>query len=71
MACYRNKDLLKSFKHIFTIYKMDKYISSNVKMKIENIGKLDLSHIDRKFEKIEKKCYDLSHIDRKPKALTI
>ena len=33
---------------------MDKYISSNVKMKIEKIGKLDLSHIDRKFEMIEK-----------------
>ena len=38
----------------FTIYKIDKYISSNVKMKIKNIGKLDLSHIDRKFEKIVK-----------------
>ena len=29
-------------------------MSSNVKMKIEKIGKLDLSHIDRKFEMIGK-----------------
>ena len=41
-------DILKSFKTFFTIYKMEKYISSYEKIKFEKIGKLELSQIDRK-----------------------
>ena len=43
-------DILKSFKTYFTIYKMEKYISSYVKIKFEKIEKLKLSHIDRKLK---------------------